>query len=290
MKLRMALRLDDNRLEWPRAAARLLLALIGLAVPAAHAQQVAISETTQTIASRPGVTESFYLDTPPTQPSAALILLAGGDGVVGVRNPPPALAPDPQGSGNFLVRSRQLFASHGLLVLVLDTPSDHPDGVNGYFRAHGESVQDIQAVLDWLHQRYALPVWLVGTSRGTESAANAAIHLGDRLAGLVLTSTITTANRQDGFPVSSMALGRIRVPTLALGHVDDLCELSRPAGEGQVIAELGAPVKQALLLSGGGSPRGAVCGAQAHHGFIGQEAEAVAVIADFIAAAGRRPQ
>ena len=57
-----------------------------------------------------------------------------------------------------------------------------------------------------------MPVWLVGTSRGTESAAYAATLLTghDGPDGIVLTSTILTDTKE--FSVPSSELDRIKIP------------------------------------------------------------------------------
>jgi len=82
------------------------------------------------------------------------------------------------GGGNFLVRSRQLFAEHDLLVAVVDAPSDRqtPPHLSG-FRQTREHVADIKAVMAWLREHVKVPVWLIGTSRGTQSAAFLATQL-----------------------------------------------------------------------------------------------------------------
>ena len=38
------------------------------------------------------------------------------------------------GAANFLVRTRNMFAARGLMVAVVDAPSDHKEGMNAVFR------------------------------------------------------------------------------------------------------------------------------------------------------------
>ena len=54
-------------------------------------------------------------------PKAAAIFFTGGNGHL--QNS--AQGEIGQGKGNFLMRTRQLFADPGLLVVVVDAPSDH---------------------------------------------------------------------------------------------------------------------------------------------------------------------
>jgi hypothetical protein len=80
----------------------------------------------RTIPTRPGVTEAFILVRPSGPPVASVILFAGGNGLLALGSGKLGLG------GNFLVRNRARFASEGLLVAVVDTPSDHPGGLDGF--------------------------------------------------------------------------------------------------------------------------------------------------------------
>jgi len=84
------------------------------------------------------------------------------------------------------------------MVVVVDAPSDrqNPPDLSG-FRGTPEHITDLKAVIAWLRKQADVPVWLVGTSCGTESAAFAATSLTghDGPDGLVLTSTILSVER-----------------------------------------------------------------------------------------------
>ena len=99
------------------------------------------------------------------------------------------------GAGNFLVRSREKFAGNGLMVAVIDAPSDHGDSMDATFRISEAHADDVTAVTAYLKTEMNVPVWLVGTSMGTFSAANGAI--GAQYRRLVLTSTITRQSRME---------------------------------------------------------------------------------------------
>src|SRR4030042_5071560 len=101
------------------------IVLIGLS-QSALAQ---VSQKVVDIPTRPSVTQRFVYFAPES-PKAAVILFAGGHG---------GLQIFPNGSfkwgeGNFLVRTRQLFAENGLAVIVVDTPSDRqtPPYLSGF--------------------------------------------------------------------------------------------------------------------------------------------------------------
>ena len=219
---------------------------------------------------------------PVDKPVAAIVLFAGGHGAIDLS----ASAGGSSigwGKNNFLVRTRADFARAGLLVAVVDAPSDHSSstGMLGGFRASKEHAQDIDAVVRYLKGRVDVPVWLVGTSRGTESAANAAIRVSG-VAGLVLTSSLTQPNKK-GVEVLAMKLEDIRVPTLVVAHQDDECEHTPPADASRLVKRLvNSPRVELKMLHGGKPAKSAACEALSAHGFFGIEQEAVDTIVQFI--------
>lgn len=250
--------------------------LIALVVQA-HAQT---TQKVVDIPTRPGVTQRMLVLSPP-EARAAVVLLAGGHG---------GLQIFPNGSfnwgaGNFLVRTRQLFADRGLMVAVVDAPSDRqsPPFLSG-FRQRPEHAADIKAVIAWMREQSKVPVWLVGTSRGTQSAAYVATELAgpEGPDGIVLSSTILTDNR--GRPVPAMPLEKIRVPVLVVHHEQDGCALCAFSNVPALMEKLGNSPRKELLSFKGGESRGDPCEAMAYHGFNGLEGEVVAQIAAWILA------
>jgi len=243
----------------------------------------AYAETTPKIVdipTRPGVTERLLVHSPP-DPKAAVVLFAGGHGGLQIY---------PNGSmkwgeGNFLVRTRQLFADQGLFVAVVDAPSDRqsPPFLQG-FRQRPEHAADIKAVIGWLRETVKVPVWLVGTSRGTQSVAYLATELHGPAGpdGIVLTSTILTDNR--GRPVPDMPLSNIHVPVLVVHHEQDGCSNCAFSVVPALMSKLGGAPKRQLLSFKGGESSGDPCEAFAYHGFNGIEREVVPQIAAWILA------
>jgi pimeloyl-ACP methyl ester carboxylesterase len=194
------------------------------------------------------------------------------------------------GAGNFLVRTRDKFAAHDLMVAVVDAPSDHGKGMNAVFRMGNAHAGDIGAVAAHLRKEADVPVWLVGTSMGTFSAAGGAIGA-KGIDGLVLTSTITrslpgwiiAASHPDA--VASMALDRVTVPALIVSHVKDGCNVTPAADAPKLKKRLeNAKPVEVVLLQGGAPPRSAPCEAMAQHGFLGIEGKAVDAVAGFVKA------
>ena len=265
---------------------RLIAAVVVAAMlAAASAPAHAASSELVSIQTPRGVKQAFIL-IKPDKPVASVILFAGGHGALGLKS----ASSMSWGAGNFLVRSRDKFAAHGFLVAVVDAPSDKQEGMNGIFRMGGQHAGDISAVAAYLKKQSDLPVWLVGTSMGTFSAAGGA-NAGKGVDGLVLTSTITRAQPywkiKDSHPdgVASMALAKVSVPTLIVSHRKDGCDIT-PADDAPKLSKAlkSARKVETVLLDGGAPPRSKPCQAMSQHGFLGIENAAVDAIAKFIKA------
>ncbi|MCC7016932.1 MAG: hypothetical protein IT564_06990 [Rhodospirillales bacterium] len=239
---------------------------------------VARADEIVTLKTREGVTQSFTLLVP-DKPVASVILFPGGSG----KTPLHILKPGQMvRKGNFLVRVRYDLQRLGLVVAIVDVPSDQQTGGMMTFRHSDEHVRDIGGVVDYLKAKAPVPVWLIGTSRGTESAASLAVKLGPRIDGVILTSSITVQNR-GGENILRLPLDTIRVPVLAVAHKDDGCHVTPPNGADLIArAARASPRAKALLFEGGDPPQSEPCEALAQHGFIGIERKVAAAMADFI--------
>lgn len=241
----------------------------------AHAQPPQIID----VPSRPGVTQRILIITP-EKPKAAVILFAGGDGGLTLE----ADGRIPKLAGNFLVRSRQLFADQGFTTVVIDTPSDkqsHPY-LSGS-RQTAEHVADVKAVIAWLRQQAKIPVWLIGTSRGTQSAAWVATRLATADGGpdgIVLTSSMLTDRISRAVP--EMELERLRIPVLVVHHREDACRYCLLSDMPRLMDRLTSPPRKELIVFAGGDNSGDPCGARAYHGYSGIEREVVERIAAWI--------
>jgi len=219
---------------------------------------------------------------PHDAPRATLVLLIGGTRG-GVGDDLAALAAHP----NFLTRSRELFHKAGFSVAIVGRASDRT-GLDHAYRKSFEHSRDIRAVLLRLKKLAPKDIWLVGTSLGTISAANAAISSPDLVAGLALTASY--GNPESPNKVQSLELRNIRMPTLVLHHRRDACRGCPPDGAKDIVSDLAsARHKELIFISGGSGASGDPCGPLHYHGFINQEEEAVVHIASWIRAHGQRP-
>ena len=222
---------------------------------------------------------------------AALILLAGGGGHLDLDSKGCARAL----TGNSLVRSVSNFHSEGFVTALVDAPSDHmdEDGLGG-FRVSPKHADDLGKVIADIRRRTQGPVWLVGTSRGSISAANAAARLAGPSApdGIVLTSALMSGTHggQKSWvadTVFDLPLEAIRVPVLVVGHAEDKCLRSPPGRMNDITARTRGTREQVVTVTGGpgwpGVTSVGACIGRAPHGFVGQEAEVVSGIARFVA-------
>jgi hypothetical protein len=277
----------------PRMVAVALVLLIAFDLtPPLHAEIIMRPPPPIVVEVRPGVTVKYLGLSPKVKARNAVILFAGGDGLLALQ---PNGAIGTNLSGNFLVRSRHRFVQRNLFVAVVDTPNQV--AINGNVRLSGRYAQVMGQVIADVRGRIADggKVWLVGTSAGTISAASIAAWLPQttppprdnlrRPDGIILTATQTTVVPDlCGRTVFNATLSAVNVPALVVSHLGDTCGCSPPKTSLKVIAALtGAPAKQNMTFSGG-LPRKSknACLAFTPHGFFGIEDKVVQAIADFI--------
>ncbi len=270
--------------RWPLAV--LFLALLGACHPdgaqrSDGPEELALDAAGRafyvSLPTRPEARQPFLLLLPP-QPRAVALLFPGGDGASGLA----ARGTLREGEG-LLVTGRERLVAAGLAVALLAPPTDR-ESLRG-FRTSAEHAQDVQAALAWLRRRLGRPVWLVGASRGTISAASVAARLAGAEGpdGLVLASALTVEN--EGESVYSAELAAIRIPTLLVQHRQDACPVTPFSGAERLLRALAhAPAKALLVIEGGGPPTGLPCTATHYHGFVGRQAEALQAIAAWILA------
>lgn len=232
-----------------------------------------------TLDTRDGVQQKFIL-IKPDKPVASVILFAGGKGALDLQGS----SSMNWGENNFLVRTRDMFASQGFAVAVVDAPSDRHDeqGMLGGFRDSEEHVIDIDEVINYLKTEIKLPVWLVGTSRGTESATKLAIFSQQEPRGLVLTSSMVGENA-NGAAVTEMNLESITIPTLIVSHLQDGCRHTPHEGADVIKGLLENSKKvEVKKFDGGDEISSNPCNAKTYHGFLDIEEDVVKYISKFI--------
>jgi len=240
---------------------------------------LASAEQLVSLATRDGVTQSYLLVTPEDKAEAVAVLFPGGGGNIRLRLEKGVLK---FGPNNFLVRSRGEFVRNGIAVAIIDAPSDQHLGMSDEFRSSADHVNDIDTIIQDLKARFpARAVYLVGTSRGTVSAAYVGSALGSRIDGTILTSAVYLqaggGRKGTKAGLSGFDFGTIRSRVLLVHHLHDGCFVT-PFREANRLADR-FPL---ITVRGGNPPESGPCEALSEHGFFGREPQTVDAIAGWM--------
>ncbi len=247
-----------------------------LSLPAsARAQEIVALQT------RPGVTQTYFLTRAPDNLRAVAVLFPGSGGYIRIRTENGQIKFDAQ---NFLVRSRVEFVNRGVVAAIVDAPSDQQGGwgMKDEFRLGEKHRADVAAVAADLNRRFpGAPLFLVGTSRGTISAAAAGAGMSPPPAGVVLTSSVFRKtgprSKEPGPGLSGFDFASIQVPLLFVHHASDQCSTT-PYGDAYRLAD-----KYPLIsVLGGLPPKSDACDALSQHGYYGRESETVEEIVNWM--------
>ena len=243
------------------------LITFGMLCGAALGSPIWAQGTLHKVPTREGVKTTLFWEAAPDARATVLLFPGGGGGFGKVEDGRAT-------GGNFLVRSTPYFVSNGFNVAIFGRPND-TDELGWTERTEPTHMTDVAKVLEFIKQKSPLPVWIVGTSRGTVSATAVAIHVPDpAIAGLVLTSSVVRYATPGA--VSRQDLQAIRLPVLVYHHAKDACKHCVPGETAGILNGLThAPIKKLMLVDGGANPTGDACAGQHWHGFIGMEREAV---------------
>jgi len=222
----------------------------------------------------------ILIDAPnPAEARGVLLLFVGGGGKLAVADAQLSIT-----ANNFLLRSRHMFAAQGYHVAVMDAANDFLSCNGGLRnrRTSGKFTTDMHVVVNDLRSRYpGLPVWLIGTSRGSTAAAQGAAFISPQVDGLVLTSSVTNPITSTVFDAP---LANITMPTLIAYHENDTCFVSPPAGAEAIKLALTSASQVKVYDFDDGFPALSDngCDATTPHGFLGNEAKVVKKITKWI--------
>ena len=199
---------------------------------------------------------AYVLTTGGSTPAYAVILMPGGNGILDPRMTNGRLTM--RASGNFLIRSRALFATGPFVAASTDATT---------------SADRILAIVGDLQRRFGpLRVYVIGTSRSTDSTMALSTPLDGKVAGFVHTSSMSA--------IASFDPRKFRSRHLIVLHRMDACRVTRPSAGEASHRNYGTE----LIEVEGGKSTGDDCEAFAHHGYNGIERETVDKIKAWIAA------
>jgi hypothetical protein len=240
---------------------------------AADAEAVTI-DTTFTVKTPP-----VRLDRPAHEARASVVLMTGGNGLLSLDASGNVI----DSTGNFLIRSADLFLRSGLNVMMADALPAHPAGLTQANRLSAAHAAELQGFINAALNRWGQPVWVVGTSNGSISTVTAAgfqpVLSGVR--GVIITSPVTQLTPANQ-PTFNVYASRITVPALVAWHQDDHCTISPPAGSAALFALIPSSHKESHAFAHGHSVATDPCGAFSEHGYAGIEEQVVREIAEFI--------
>ena len=178
-----------------------------------------IVEQFVTVKVRAEVVELYLLSVHAGPPPRVLALMFPGDsGFLRLKADEGELV---QGT-KFLVRTFDLLCDREVSVAILDAPSDRQgSAMDDRFRTGRDHAADVAAVVtDLRGRRLGTRIFLVGTSRGTLSAAYAGRSLGGEVDGVVLISSAFSEGAQ-GVGLSGFKFEAIEVPLLFVHNAED---------------------------------------------------------------------
>jgi dienelactone hydrolase len=217
----------------------------------------------------------------PLERIAVLVLYIGGDGTMNF-----AAGAVNNGSPNTVARNRYHFAAEGFVVALVDAANDFnasPTGLSGR-RLGPQHLADLRAVMADLRGRYpSVPIWGVGHSRGTLSAAVTAISVEPPADGLVLMSSLTGDPAVPTEDLSALDLESIRAPVLIVSHQGDVCSFTNPEDSRALRKRFSASEKAKFrAFEGGSAPLTDPCDPLAPHGFFGIDQKVVDAVTKWV--------
>jgi len=264
-----------------------LAAALALAAFSAHAQNwierikaaAAPYEEIVHVEVRKGVDEPVLLSmtSKDQKPKRIVMLFPGGDGIMQIQQ-------KARGTwfhlwGNYLIRARAKFVDAEDIAVSVDMPNDEYCCANDFFRLGEKHAADVGAILASLAARFpGAEFYLVGTSKGTVSAAALGARLGAKVAGVVLTSTVTQEAR-DGQGLSRFDFGTLKVPVLLVHHKSDYCHVTPYYAVERIAKEYHYPL---VTVTGSEGAHGDECQAFSHHGYAGRENQVAAAIMQWV--------
>jgi pimeloyl-ACP methyl ester carboxylesterase len=214
----------------------------------------------------------------PEKPRAVLVMLPGGDGIVQIGDDGSIRR---LGDG-FLLRTLPLWQARGFATVVLSPPN----GMSLLGQRHTPSyAARIGEVVNFVRQRTQAPVWLLGASQGATAAVGAAARLGDKIAGIVLFSSVT-GRSGSGETLFDSEPGLVAVPVLIVANSGDACPASPPGDAPRIAAALANAPRKEILTMQSGAVDGQPCTAKSPHSYFGIEAATIEHVANRIGSAG----
>jgi hypothetical protein len=177
------------------------------------------------------------------RPTHAVVLMPGGTGQLNARMQDGKLAFG--FSGNFLIRTRVIFAGGRFVTASTDASS---------------SVPRMLAIVEDLERRWpGIQTYIAGTSRSSLVTMSLSQPLDGRVAGFIHSSSMN--------PIASFDTRSFKSRHLIVTHTGDVCRATRADSSLANHRAYGTPI----IVMEGGKSVGDECDAWSHHGYNGVE-------------------
>lgn len=187
----------------------------------------------------------YILTSKDGKPTHAILLMPGGPGNLAPKIDNGRLVMSL--GGNFLIRSRELFARPGIVAVSTDATT---------------TPARILAIVGDLQARFGkLAIYVAGNSRGTYATMTLSAPLDGQVAGFIHTSSLNA--------IASFDTRQFRSRHLIVHHAMDLCKGARFTAALASHRSYGTD----LIVIEGGSSIDHPCEAHAYHGYYGVEKE-----------------
>lgn len=181
-------------------------------------------------------------------PKFILIVMPGGNGTIGLKKNDDG-TPFYNGKGNFLIRTRGMFADNDVAVVVID---------------RGRSLDRMRGVIADLNTKFPqAKIFIAGTSLSTTETIYMAENMDGEVAGFIHTSSVSA--------IGGLNTRNRKSRNLIVSHKYDGCRVTRPSSSIENSEQYGTE----LFLVEGGFDEGDPCQAAGHHGYRGIEQEVV---------------
>ncbi len=256
-----------------RPCLAVLSLLIGFAVAASAF--AAGYEAIEIVPTRPDVTVRLLVIKANGKPSTALLLFPGADGTKHFGEKDGRFWV----SNNFLMRSAKDLAAAGYIVAAVDAPSDQSCGMPDRFRTSPPRAKDIRKVIAYLKEKHRVSsVYLVGTSKGSLSAAYLASVFSEPAIGGVILTSVYPPSESGGIDFTD-----IDDAVLIIHHLYDECRATPIQGAFDLKKRLTeSPRVDIVVVTGGSLAASSPCNALSNHGFYGMEKPVIEVMKDWI--------
>jgi alpha/beta superfamily hydrolase len=261
----------------PVTGIRLCLAAVSLLIGFAIAASAFAGgyEAIEIVPTRPDVTVRLLVIKANGKPSTALLLFPGADGTKHFGEKDGRFWV----SNNFLMRSAKDLAAAGHIVVAVDAPSDQGCGMQDRFRTSPPHAKDIRKVIAYLKEKHRVTsVYLVGTSKGSLSAAYLASVFSEPAIGGVILTSVYPPSESGGIDFTD-----IDDAVLIIHHLYDECRATPIQGAFDLKKSLTeSPQVDIVVVTGGSLAGSSPCNALSNHGFYGMEKPVIQVIKDWI--------